>query len=115
METNWLYACVKTLLESSSKYDDLQSRTVTKFSMLLEFLVAERLLVGDLEEWKNKDIKSLRIFASDLTDEGKTLFSPPVNAYFKWLASNDRDTRKPISMRSLINGLKKVRSQTPSA
>jgi hypothetical protein len=115
MQTNWLYACVETLLESHSKYDDLQSRTVTKFSMLLEFLVAERLLVGDLEEWKNKDIKSLRIFASDLTDEGKTLFSPPVNAYFKWLAANDRDTRKPISMRSLMNGLKKVRNPTLNA
>jgi hypothetical protein len=115
METNWLYVCVKTLLESYSKYDDWQSRTVTQFSMLLEFLVAERLLVGDLEEWKNKDIKSLRIFASDLTDEGKTLFSPPVNAYFKWLAANDRDTRKPISMRSLMSGLKKVRSHTPNA
>ncbi len=112
METNWLHVCVKTLLESYSRYDDLQSRTVTKFSMLLEFLVAELLLVGDLEEWKNKDIKSLRIFALDLTDEGKALFSPPVNAYFKWLAANDRDTRKPISMRSLTNGLKKVRSQS---
>ncbi len=115
METNWLYVCVETLLESYSKYEDLQRRTVTQFSMLLEFLVAERLLIGDLKEWKNKEIKSLRIFASDLTDEGKTLFSPPVNAYFKWLAANGRDTRKPISMRSLMNGLKKVRNHSPNA
>ncbi|MCU0829645.1 MAG: hypothetical protein MUE52_20260 [Tabrizicola sp.] len=113
MGTNWLYVCVKTLLEAYSKYDDWQSRTLTQFSMLLEFLVAERLLLGDLEEWKNKDIKSLRILASDLTEEGKALFSPPINAYFKWLKANDRDTRKPISMRSLVNGLKKVREQKP--
>lgn len=112
MEKNWQYVDVGSLLQSYGKYPELQERVVFQFKMLLDFLTSEHLLVGPADEWKTRDIDKLQIFAADLTEEGRQLFSPPIDAFFKWLSANDRDARKPVSMRSLENGLKKIRLKT---
>ena len=46
---------------------------------------------------------------TDLTEEGVQLFERPILAYDKWLTANGKPT-KPLSMRSLENGLKKIRA-----
>ncbi len=47
---------------------------------------------------------------SDLTEEGVAFVK---DATDRWLRANDRDIRKPISMRSLERSLKKLRGEGP--
>lgn len=87
---------------------DWQERLQTDMAALVDFLHKHALLREGALDTSEARSGLFILRESDLTEDGLKLFHRPIGAYEKWLNANS-NTNKPLSMRSLENGLKKVR------
>ncbi len=90
---------------AASKNPDYQNRVRQRFSVLVDFLQANRLTASTLVPPSDINANSFKLMRSDLTDEG---FEVIKAAYDKWLRGHDKG--KAIDdVSSLRKALEKIR------
>lgn len=97
------------LLFSYRSAPDWQPIIQRKMAVFLDFLFEHRLILPNLLDNQEERSGLYILYREDLTEEGQRLVRAPISALDKWLIANSNPA-KPLSMRSLENGLKKVRS-----
>jgi hypothetical protein len=105
--TNSKYFELGVLLKAYRDYPDAQDQTRKMAQLLHEFLKENRLYANDALAALEFVDSDYVLGPADLTPIGQKLFEGRRNAFEKWLIAND-NPGKPLSTRSLYNGLKKL-------
>ena len=100
---------IPALLHAYRNAPDWQVRIQNNMAAFVAFLHQHGLVRSGVLSSPDEEAGLFVLYTADLTDEGVQLFHRPILAVDKWLKANDNPT-KPLSMRSLENGLKKIRA-----